>query len=478
MTAGSNGGVSGFPQYAAYRSSGIEWLGDVPEHWEVHPLKSVLTRNDSGVWGDDADEHEGTIVLRSTDQTIDGGWTIDDPARRTLSAHEKADALLMAGDLVVTKSSGSKFHIGKTSLVTDHMAQLGACFSNFMQRLRCLSSFEPRLAWYLLNSPVGRQQLVFNSNTTTGLANLNGTILGGVATPLPPIDEQRAIGAFLDRETGRIDTLVEKKRLLIERLQEYRAALITRTVTRGLPPEAARAAGLDPSPRLKPSGTEWLGDVPEHWEWKRLEHVGWYRTSSVDKKAEEGELPVRLCNYTDVYYRDRIRASDGEYMEATASLREITRFKLCVGDVLITKDSEDWRDIAVPALVDETADDFVCGYHLGIIRPGPMTDPGFMFRTMQSVAVNQQLQTSASGVTRYGLPNAAVGRVTIPLPPLDEQRAIGAFLDHETARLDELSSQVETAIERLQEHRMALITAAVTGKIDVRESVSEHVAPA
>ena len=86
--------------------------------------------------------------------------------------------------------------------------------------------------------------------------------------PLPPLDEQRAIAAFLDQETERIDSLIAKKRLLIERLQEYRTALITRTVTRGLPPEAARAAGLDPSPRLKPSGVEWLGDVPEHWDVK------------------------------------------------------------------------------------------------------------------------------------------------------------------------------------------------------------------
>ena len=97
---------------------------------------------------------------------------------------------------------------------------------------------------------------------------LTPTDLGGHALPLPPLDEQRAIAAFLDRETERIDSLVAKKRLLIERMQEYRTALITRTVTRGLPPEAARAAGLDPSPRLKPSGVEWLGDVPEHWDVK------------------------------------------------------------------------------------------------------------------------------------------------------------------------------------------------------------------
>ena len=231
-------------------------------------------------------------------------------------------------------------------------------------------------------------------------------------------------------------------------------------------PRAAEGRGSvgkhNPYPRYRDSGAGWLGDVPEHWEVRRLEHVASYRTSSVDKKAEDGELPVRLCNYTDVYYRDRIRASDGDFMEATASPREVARFRLCAGDVLITKDSEDWRDIAVPALVDATADDFVCGYHLGIIRPGSMEDPAFVFRTMQCAPVNQQLQTSASGVTRYGLPNAAVDNLLLPLPPIDEQCAIAAFLDRETARIDALVAKKRLLIERLQEYRTALVTRTVT----------------
>ncbi len=215
-------------------------------------------------------------------------------------------------------------------------------------------------------------------------------------------------------------------------------------------------------PHYRDSGVEWLGEVPEHWEVRRLEHVAAYRTSNVDKRTADGELPVRLCNYTDVYYGDRIRAGEGEFMTATASAGEVERFKLRVGDVLITKDSEDWRDIAVPAVVDETADDFVCGYHLGIIRSGPETDPFFLYRAMQSGAVNRQLQTSASGVTRYGLPNAAVGDVLLPLPPLDEQRAIAAFLDGETERIDSLVAKKRLLIERLQECRTALITRTVT----------------
>ncbi len=219
---------------------------------------------------------------------------------------------------------------------------------------------------------------------------------------------------------------------------------------------------MRPYSRYRDSGVEWLGEVPEHWAVRRLEHVAAYRTSNVDKKSEEGELPVRLCNYTDVYYGDRIRASGGEFMEATASPGEVARFGLRVGDVLITKDSEDWEDIAVPALVDETAEDFVCGYHLGIIRSGPAMDAGFLYCAMQSGAVNRQLQTSASGVTRYGLPNAAVGDALLPLPPLDEQRAIAAYLDRETERIDALVAKKRLLIERLGEYRTALITRTVT----------------
>ncbi|MCY3922998.1 MAG: restriction endonuclease subunit S, partial [Chloroflexi bacterium] len=215
-------------------------------------------------------------------------------------------------------------------------------------------------------------------------------------------------------------------------------------------------------PHYRDSGVEWLGSMPRHWQAVRLEHVASYRTSSVDKKSVDGEIPVRLCNYTDVYYNDHIRACDGPFMAATASAREIASFGLVVGDVLITKDSEDWEDIGVPALIRETAADFVCGYHLGIIRCSPTVDSGFMFRAIQSEAVNCQMQISASGVTRYGLPNSAVTDLELPLPPLAEQRAIAGFLDRETERIDGLVEKKRLLIERLEEYRTALITRTVT----------------
>jgi type I restriction enzyme, S subunit len=191
-------------------------------------------------------------------------------------------------------------------------------------------------------------------------------------------------------------------------------------------------------PKRKPSGAEWLGDVPEHWNVKRLKTAANYWVSNVDKVPSDDELPVRLCNYTDVYYNEHIEP-EMELMETTATADEIRRFGLRVGDVLVTKDSEEWDDIAIPALVVETAPDLVCGYHLAIIRPDQtLLLDRFLLRLLQSCAINQQFQIAATGVTRYGLPKSSIGEACVPLPTLSEQRVIADFLDAETAKLDML----------------------------------------
>ena len=127
---------------------------------------------------------------------------------------------------------------------------------------------------------------------------------------------------------------------------------------------------LKPYPHMKNSGSEWLGDVPEHWEVRRLRNLVQTRASNVDKHIREGEQAVRLCNYVDVYKHECI-GHGIEFMRATATADEIARFKLATDDVLITKDSEDWTDIGVPAVVERAPDDVLCGYHLALLRPRP-----------------------------------------------------------------------------------------------------------
>ncbi len=216
-----------------------------------------------------------------------------------------------------------------------------------------------------------------------------------------------------------------------------------------------------PYSRYKPSGVEWLGNVPEYWDVKRLKTAATSWVSNVDKVPSDDELPVRLCNYTDVYYNDEIRPDMG-LMETTATPDEIVRFALRVGDVLITKDSEEWNDIAVPALVVESAPDLVCGYHLAVIRPRQdVLLPRFLLRTMQASAVNQQFQMAATGITRYGLPKSSIGEAWFPVPSLDEQRAIADFLDFETVRIDTLVAKKRELTERLKEKRAALVSRVV-----------------
>ena len=219
---------------------------------------------------------------------------------------------------------------------------------------------------------------------------------------------------------------------------------------------------------MKHSGVEWLGEIPAHWEVRRLKSAASVELSNVDKKSVEGDASVELCNYTDVYYHEHIIANM-DFMQATASPEQARRFSLCAGDVLITKDSEDWTDIAVPAVVMEDLPGVLCGYHLAHIRPSQMIlDGGFLARACAAIGPRDQFQVAANGITRFGLTGDTIRSARLSVSPPDEQRAIAEFLDRETAKIDALSNKIRDGIERLKELRTALISAAVTGKIDVR----------
>jgi type I restriction enzyme S subunit len=218
----------------------------------------------------------------------------------------------------------------------------------------------------------------------------------------------------------------------------------------------------------KDSGVEWLGEIPAHWEVKRLKTIAAVQLSNVDKKSVEGQESVRLCNYVDVYYSDRI-GPDLDFMAATATPEQVRRFSLRAGDVLITKDSESWTDIAVPAVVASDLPDVLCGYHLALVRPMSDCDGAFLARAFSAIGPRDQFQVAANGITRFGLGGDAIRTGLFPTPPAQEQRAIAAFLDRETARIDALVAKKERLIELLQEKRTALISRAVTKGLDAKD---------
>jgi len=220
-----------------------------------------------------------------------------------------------------------------------------------------------------------------------------------------------------------------------------------------------------PYPAYKDSGVEWLGEIPKHWKVRRLKTLASVELSNVDKKSIEGQIAVELCNYTDVYYNEHITA-DLEFMAATASSEQVRRFSLRSGDVLITKDSESWTDIAVPAVVMEDLPRVLCGYHLAHIRPRAGIFGPFLSRSFAAVGPKDQFELAANGITRFGLGGDAIRTGLFAVPPESEQRAIASFLDRETAQIDQLVAKKERLIELLQEKRAALVTRAVTCGLD------------
>ena len=225
-------------------------------------------------------------------------------------------------------------------------------------------------------------------------------------------------------------------------------------------------ACYEPYPEYKPSGLAWTNGIPIHWNTLRLRNVVDMRVSNVDKHIKDGEMSVRLCNYVDVYKNERI-TDDIPFMRATATVNEIDRFRLQLGDVLITKDSETWDDIGVPAVVDYAASDLICGYHLAVLRPmKSLLDGSFLHRVLQSSIIGSQFHVSASGVTRYGLTHEAIKSVLLPLPPLDEQASIARYLDRADDLIRRAINAKERLIELLTEQRQATIHRAVTRGLD------------
>ncbi len=431
------------------------WVEGIPGRWKQSEFRWLLTRNDSGVWGDDPLPGEGSIVLRSTDQTVDGKWRVGEPALRALSSSEQVSARLIEGDLVVTKSSGSSNHIGKTTIVDAEIEGLGACFSNFMQRVRCSRGLRPRFAYYFLNSKLGRQQLDFLSGTTTGLANLNGRIIARLLLLVPGVEEQDGVVRFLDRKTSEIDTLVAKKERLVELLQQKRSALIARAVTKG----------LDPSAPMKDSGIPWLGELPAHWKIARMGDVfraisGGTPDRSVDRYWG-GDIP-----WVSPKDMKRPEIAGAEESISGAALRECGLKLIAPGAVLVV----------------------VRGMILAHSFPVAVTSvPVTINQDMKALVVPSSiscrfaalwLQGTATVIRGLTVEDAAHGTKairqdtwrTLPFPilPIEEQNAIVSSVEEQKAQIDALSGKVSEAIDRLREYRTALISAAVTGKIDVR----------
>lgn len=437
-----------YKTYPKYKPSGIDWLGDIPADWKVKDLKYLLDRNDGGVWGEDFDD-EGTPVLRSTEIDISGEWKLDEFARRKLTPQEKQKALLKEGDLLITKSSGSELHIGKTALVNKEIDQLECCFSNFMQRLRPNKYVSSKLLFYFFNSYIAREQYNYFSQSTTGLANLSEGLFGQIIFVKIPESEQKQIVAFLDRETAKIDEMVAKKQRMIDLLKEKRQALITHAVTKG----------LDPKAKMKPSGIDWLGDIPEGWEVKKAkflsDFVSGYSFDS-DSYVDDGVPIIRIGDIAEIIDFESVKKVPAELSIG------LEKFSVKNGDILLALTG---ATIGKSAIYN-SAEVALLNQRVAILR-GKKLDQKYLTYFIASSIFKENIDYLCFGGAQENIGKSEIGAIIISYPKIDEQKEIVAFLDRETAKIDEMMKKVEMQIEKLQEYRQALITSAVTGKIMV-----------
>lgn len=435
--------------YPAYKDSGIPWLGDVPEHWGSLPGVALFHEKQVKNLGMTEKQVLSLSYGRIVVKPLEKLHGLVPESFETYQVVDPGDIIIRSTDL---QNDWTSLRVG---IVRDR----GIITSAYL-RLKTRGTLTPDYGYQLLHA--FDLMKVFYGLGSGLRQNLSFLDFKRMPIFFPPLDEQTAIVKFLDYMDRRIRRYIRAKQKLIKLLEEQKRAIIHLAVTRG----------LDPEVRLKPSGVEWLGDVPEHWGVRRLRNIAEMRVSNVDKLTSDVEHLVRLCNYVDVYKNDRI-TDQISFMLATATSDEIERFRLKIGDLLITKDSEAWNDIGVPSLVECSAPDLVCGYHLALLRPHrKLLKGGYGLYALQIHSIAYQFHVRANGVTRFGLSQNAIKDVKIPVPPLDEQAAIVRVIDDATANINATISHTKQEISLLGEYRTRLIADVVTGKLDVREAAA------
>jgi type I restriction enzyme S subunit len=453
-------------RYDKLRRSGVEWLGDIPAHWDAGRLKNYARCWVSNVDKVPSEEEVAIRLCNYTNVYYNESISPDMGLMETTASEEEIRRFgLHLNDVLITKDSEEWNDIAVPALVVKTAPDLVCGYHLAIIRPDGKKLVARFLLRILQSCAVNQQfQVAATGVTRYGLPKSS---IGDASVPLPPSAEQLAIANFLDRKTAEIDSLVSKECALIEKLKEKRSALISRTVTRGLPPEAARAAGLEPSPRFKLSGIEWFRQVPCHWQVAQLRH----KLMVLDCKhrtvpfTDEG-IPlasIQEVHGFEVDLSNAKRTTEEEYSQMIEGDRLPRR-----GDIIYSRNAT----VGDAALVT-TSERFCMGQDVCLIRSLEHS-PKFLLYLIRSRPLIEQVESLMIGSTFRRINVGHIKSFWICLPPRDEQQFIADFLDRETAKIDSLIAKVGQAIERLQEYRTALITAAVTGKIDVRQAESEE----
>ena len=440
-----------YPAYPEYKESGVQWLGRLPGHWEVKATNRVFQLH-SGSTPKSGEElfWDGDIIwFTPEDLGNNQQKSITDSKRKITADGYKScgTSLAKANSIVIS----TRAPIGHLALST-----VSACCNQGCRILEPIHGV-PDYWYYVFVTTKSVLNALGQGSTFMELPRQS---LANFKLPVPPVLEQSAIADFLDRETGRIDMLMAKKRRLIELLREKRSALISRTVTRGLPEAATCEFGLEPHTRFKDSGIARLGDVPEGWDVKRLK----YSVSINDEALSEKTDPDFEFYYIDIGSVSPVDGIINREPMVFENAPSRARRKVLSGDTIVSTVRTYLRAITP---IPETAETLIVSTGFAVVRPRKINS-AFLAYALRETSFVEDIVSRSTGVSYPAVNASEIGDISITVPSQEEQIAIASYLDRETAKIDRLVEKVEEALDRLQEYRTALITAAVTGKIDVR----------
>jgi type I restriction enzyme S subunit len=429
-----------FPRYPAYKPSGVEWLGEVPEDWSLKPVYGVASERDEDNKGMKEDNllslSYGSIVNKDIN-TSDG---LLPESFETYQIVRPGDIVLRLTDLQNDKRSLRSALVTQTGIITSAYLALrtGCIDSRYLNYL--LRAYDVSKVFYSMGGGL-RQSMKYGDIKRMPLV-------------VPTKTEQLAIATFLDRETAKIDALIAEQQRLIELLQEKRQSVISHAVTKGLNPDAP----------MKDSGVEWLGEVPDHWALKKIKYTA---------RMESGHTPDRKieaywvdCDIPWVSLNDTGFLKDNDYISETAysinelGMRNSSARLLPERVVVFSRDATIGRCAITtrPMAVSQHFIAWVCGEEIL---------PEYLLLRLKSMTQELERLTFGATLKTIGMPD--VKTLTTPVPPVSEQDKIVEYVTQAVSTLEEMSMKTRIAIALLQERRSTLISAAVTGQIDVRE---------
>lgn len=434
-----------YPRYPRYKDSEIAWLGEIPEHWPIKPLKRTFTiLNGSTPKSGEPDYWDGDISWATPDDL--GSLATDTlHATRRMITQEGykscGTTLAPEGSLILS-----------TRAPIGHLAIAGVplCTNQGCRSLVFRENDQKRFYYYLLLIAKHEMESLGQGST---FKELGRDKLAQVNLTSPPIEEQTVIASFLDRETSRIDSLIAKKQRQIELLQEKRSALISHAVTKG----------LNPNVNMKDSGIEWLGEIPEHWEVLQIKRLSLVKRGASPRPIDDPKYFDDEGDYSWVRIAD-VTASD-RYLERTtqklSDLGKSLSVPLKPGELFLSIAGSVGKPIITK---------IKCCIHDGFVYfPNYINNFEFLYYVFAS---GQAFFGLGKMGTQLNLNTDTVGSIYIGLPSIKEQELIVKTLDRETSRIDALINKVKESIDKLREYRSSLISAAVTGKIDVREETA------